>query len=199
MVGKLGLALAKVQRIQVAAVQAAALYGAGLCWDGQEERKTVIQKLVNRQVRTITGVLQSTGLGPLIKESGFRSAESLLNSRTRRFGLELLNTPSLGPDREIVINVASQMVRQSPLAPAQPRFPADDPRWKFPGYFRTEEPMHWKVPRTLADRLWDLATNPVRRDIPPRDTCLVADDYADRSCWKLPACSGRDPPLKVEW
>jgi hypothetical protein len=78
MVGKLGLTLAKVQRIQVAVVQAAALYGAGLCWDGQEERKTDIQKLVNRQARTITRVLLSTGLGPLIKEYGLRSADSAL-------------------------------------------------------------------------------------------------------------------------
>jgi hypothetical protein len=169
MVGKLGLTLSKVQRIQVAAVQAAALYGPGLCWEGQEERKTEIQKLVNCQARTITGILLSTGLCPLIKESGLRSAESLLNSRTRRFGLPLLNTPSQGPDTEIVINLASQMVRQSPLALAQPGFPADDPRWKFPGYFRTKEPMLWKVPRILADRLWDLATNPVRSDIPSRD------------------------------
>jgi hypothetical protein len=69
------------------------------------------------------------------------------------------------PDGEI----ASEMVRQSPLVLAKPRFPADDPRWTLPGYFRTKEPMLWKRPRTLADRLWDLATDPVRSDIPPRD------------------------------
>jgi hypothetical protein len=167
--GKLGLTPANARRIQIAAVQAVALYGTELWWDGQQERKEDIQKLVNRQARAITGALPSTALGPLVKESGLRSAESLLNNRTRRFGLRLLNTPNRGPDGETIINPASEMVRQSPLVLTKPRFPVDDPRWKLPGYNRSKEPKLWKEPKTLADRLWDAATDPVRSDIPPQD------------------------------
>jgi hypothetical protein len=90
------MAPANVRKIQVAAVQAVALYGAELWWDGQQDRRENLQLLVNRQARAITGALPSTALGPLIKESGLRSAESLLNNKTRRFGLRLLNTPSRG-------------------------------------------------------------------------------------------------------
>jgi hypothetical protein len=97
LVGKLGLTPADVRKIQVAAVQAVALYGAELWWDRQKEPEEDIQKLVNRQARAITGALPTTALGPLVKESGLRSAESLLNNRKRRFGLRLLNTPSRGP------------------------------------------------------------------------------------------------------
>jgi hypothetical protein len=76
-------------------------------------------RVPNRQARAITGALPSTALGPLIKESGLRSAESLLNNRTRRFGSRLLSTPSRDPDGDTVINPASEMVRQSPLVTAR--------------------------------------------------------------------------------
>jgi hypothetical protein len=163
--GKLGLTPVNVRKIQVAAVHAVALYGAGLLWDTQKEREDDIQKLVNRQASAITGALPSTALGPLVKESDLRSAESLLNNRTRRFGLRLLNTPSRGPDGETVINPASEMVRQSPLVLAKPRFPADDPRWKLPGYSQSKEPVLWKGPKTLADRR-DFGNGPSPKQYP---------------------------------
>jgi hypothetical protein len=74
LVGQLGVTPANVRRIQVAAVQAVALYGAELWWDGQKGRRDDIQLLVNSQARAITGALPSTALGPLVKESGLRSA-----------------------------------------------------------------------------------------------------------------------------
>jgi hypothetical protein len=64
---------------------------------------------------------------------------------------------------------ASEMVRQSPLALAKPRFPEDDPRWQLPGHSRKKEPKLWAGPRTLADRLWDAATDPVSKDVPEAD------------------------------
>ena len=44
-----GLAPGLVRRIQVAAIQAAALYGAELWWQGQLDRQKGIQLLINRQ------------------------------------------------------------------------------------------------------------------------------------------------------
>jgi hypothetical protein len=52
---------------------------------------------------------------------------------------------------------------------ANPRFPAGDSHWKLPGYACTKEPKLSKGPKTLADRLWDAATDPIRSDIPSRD------------------------------
>jgi hypothetical protein len=199
LVGKFGLTSANVRRIQVAAVQAVALYGAELWWDGQKERREDIQLLVNRQARAITGALPPTALGPLIKESGLRSAESLLNNRTRRFGSEsrLLSTPSRGPNGDTVINPASEMVRQSPLVTTKPRFPDDDPHWWLPGYNRKRERATlWKGPKTLADGLWDAATDPVRGDIPPRmkTSYLAAGDCAAQSLWEPHGCCGPPGP-----
>jgi ribonuclease HI len=170
LVGKFGLTPANVRRVQVAAVQAVALYGAELWWDGQKGRRDDIHLMVNRQARAITGALPPTALGPLIKESGLRSAESLLNNRTRRFGSRQLATPSRGPDGETIINPTSEMVRQSPIVVTKPLFPKDDPRWQLAGHNRKRDlATLWKGPKTLADRLWDAATNPVREDIPEAD------------------------------
>jgi hypothetical protein len=70
---------ASKEGIQVAAVQAVALYGAELWWDETKNhsRTTDLQKLVNRQSRSITGMLRTTPIGPLVKEAGLRSADSL--------------------------------------------------------------------------------------------------------------------------
>jgi hypothetical protein len=81
--GKFGLSPENVRKIQVAAVQAVALYGAELWWDETKNhsRTTDLQKLVNRQSRSITGMLRTTPIGPLVKEASLRSAESLLANR----------------------------------------------------------------------------------------------------------------------
>jgi hypothetical protein len=52
---KTGLNPGGCQRIQVAAVQAVALYGSELWWRGQKERVHEVQKLLNEQGRRITG------------------------------------------------------------------------------------------------------------------------------------------------
>jgi hypothetical protein len=85
--GKFGLSPENVRKIQVAAVQAVALYGAELWWDETKNhsRTTDLQTLVNRQSRSITGMLRTTPIGSLVKEAGLRSADSLLANRQRRY------------------------------------------------------------------------------------------------------------------
>lgn len=51
-----GLCPALVRRIQIAAVQSVALYGAELWWKGQKNHQQELQKLINRQARFITGM-----------------------------------------------------------------------------------------------------------------------------------------------
>jgi ribonuclease HI len=66
------------------------------------------------------------------------------------------------------------MIRQSPLPLTRLQFSDDDPRWLLPGYNRKKESAKlWKGPKTLADRLWDIATSPVQEDIPPGDEDLL--------------------------
>lgn len=55
-----GLAPALARRVQIAAVQAVALYGAELWWRGQKARTEGIQLMVNRQARAITGTFKTT-------------------------------------------------------------------------------------------------------------------------------------------
>jgi hypothetical protein len=58
--GMFGLSPENVQKIQVAAVQAVALYGAKLWWDETKNigRTTDLQKLVNRQSRSLQECLE---------------------------------------------------------------------------------------------------------------------------------------------
>jgi hypothetical protein len=83
---KFGLTLENVRKIEVAAVQAVALYGSDLWRDkcATKCRMTELQ-LVNRQAQSITGMLSSTSVGPLVEDVGFRQADSLLSSRHRRY------------------------------------------------------------------------------------------------------------------
>jgi hypothetical protein len=69
--GKFGLSPENVRKIQAAAVQELALYD--------------IQKLVNRQARSIIGMMRTTPIGPPVKDAGLRSADSLLANQQRRF------------------------------------------------------------------------------------------------------------------
>jgi hypothetical protein len=98
---KFSLSPENVRKIQVAAVQAVALYGAELWWDETKNhfRTSDLQKFVNRQSRPITGMLRTTPIGPLVKEAGLRSADSLLANRQRRYAtraLELLQGNPIG-------------------------------------------------------------------------------------------------------
>jgi len=67
---KKGLSLEGCKRIQVAAVQAMALYGSELLWHGQKNRAHEVQTLLNYQGRRITGCFRMTPLGAIMKDAG---------------------------------------------------------------------------------------------------------------------------------
>jgi Reverse transcriptase (RNA-dependent DNA polymerase) len=98
-----GLAPGLVRRIQVAAVQAVALYGAELWWQGQKDRQAHIQLLINRQARATIGALRSTPVGPLLREAGLEPAESVLNARQLGYTRRLLGLPSSHPGHQILL------------------------------------------------------------------------------------------------
>jgi hypothetical protein len=97
-----GLSSGLVQRIQVAAVQAVALYRAELWWQGQKDQLRGIKLMVNRQARVTTSMLRITPLGPLIKEAGLYPTEALLDRRQRYYTLRDLGLPTGHPAREVL-------------------------------------------------------------------------------------------------
>jgi hypothetical protein len=60
--GNGGLPINLMRRVVVAAVTSVALYGSEIWWRGQQDRENKLQLLLNRQARTITGLLRSTPL-----------------------------------------------------------------------------------------------------------------------------------------
>ena len=67
-----GLPPGLVRKVQIAAVQSVALYGAEIWWRGQKTWAQEIQQLINKQARDI---------GPLIKKAALVPAEPLLDDR----------------------------------------------------------------------------------------------------------------------
>ena len=92
-----GLASGLVRRVQIAAIQSVALYGAELWWRGQKDAINKLQKLINRQSRAITGAFSTSPIDLLIKEAEMTPAEPLLNHRQRKFTLRALKLPSTNP------------------------------------------------------------------------------------------------------
>jgi hypothetical protein len=76
-----GLSPESGQRIQVAAVQAVALYGSELWWRGQMDGAQKVQKVWNEQGRRVTGCFRTTPQGALMNHAAFRPAEALLNNQ----------------------------------------------------------------------------------------------------------------------
>ena len=97
-----GLAPGLVRRIQVAAVQSVALYGAELWWQGQRDRRDGIQLMINRGARKVTGMLKTTPIGPLVREAGLAPAETLLEARQLGYTTRLLGLPEDHPTRKIL-------------------------------------------------------------------------------------------------
>ena len=71
-------------------VQSIVLYGAEIWWQGQKTWAEDIQKLINRQARSITGALKTTPIESLVKEAALTPAVSLLENRQRRYVLKTL-------------------------------------------------------------------------------------------------------------
>ncbi len=83
-----------VGRIQIAAVQSYALYGAELWWKGQKTHEYKVQQLINRQARAIIEMYPSTPIQALMKEAGLVPAQILLNHRQRTYAYRLLTLPN---------------------------------------------------------------------------------------------------------
>jgi hypothetical protein len=97
-----GLAPGLVRRIQVAAVQAVALYGVELWWQGQKDRQAQLQLLINRQARAITGAYRTTPIGPLLREAGLEPAGVVLQARQLGYVKRLLSLPRSHPGHRIL-------------------------------------------------------------------------------------------------
>jgi len=82
------------QRIQVAAVQAVALYGTELWWHGQKNRAHEVQMLLNEQGTRVTGCYRTTPQGALMNDTGLRLATALLNNRVRPYKLRQMMMPN---------------------------------------------------------------------------------------------------------
>ena len=101
-VGKQGLAPGLVRKVQIAAVQAVAFYGAELWWRDQKSWCSELQKLINRQGRSITGMMKSAPVGVTLRETGLKPAAVILNNRQRRYTERLLRLPKNNPAHKIL-------------------------------------------------------------------------------------------------
>jgi len=109
---KKGLSSEGCKRIQVAAVQAVALYRSELWWHGQKDRAYEVQVLLNEQGRRITRCFRTTPQGVLMNDAGLRPAVSLLNNRVRWYKLRQImmpDTQGVGRMSEIRKNVLSRV------------------------------------------------------------------------------------------
>jgi hypothetical protein len=97
-----GLSPGLVRRIQIAAVQATALYGAELWWKNQVTYLNDTQRLINRQASAITGMFRSTPEESLVREAGLVPAKVLLDRRQRRYACGLLSLPQGHPTKDIL-------------------------------------------------------------------------------------------------
>ncbi len=97
-----GLIPGLVRRIQLAVVQSTALYGAELWWKGQKNHERMIQHLLNRQARLITGMYPSTPIHPLLSEAGLIPASTLLDYRQRLYAYRLLSLLDEHPAKQIL-------------------------------------------------------------------------------------------------
>jgi hypothetical protein len=71
-----------IRAVQVPCIQVAALYGNKLRWDPSEVgRRDYLQLLLNRQARSILGVLPTTPQGALMRELGLTLVIVILDSR----------------------------------------------------------------------------------------------------------------------
>ena len=93
---------ALVRKIQIAAVQSVALYGAELWWKGQKNYQKDLQKLINRQARSITGMHQSTPISSLMSASGLLPAHVLSDFCQRAYAHLILSFPNSIPTENIL-------------------------------------------------------------------------------------------------
>jgi len=84
-----------VRAVQIACIQAVALYESELWWDPEEVgRRDDLQLLLNQQARSILGALPTTPWGALMREAGLTPVPAILDSRQQRFTARLANACS---------------------------------------------------------------------------------------------------------
>jgi len=80
----------RVRAVQIACVQAIALYGSELWWDPREiGRREDIKLPLNRQAISTLGALPTTPMGALMRESGLTPVAVVLDARQQRFTARL--------------------------------------------------------------------------------------------------------------
>jgi len=80
------------------------MYGAELWWQGQKDRLAGIQLMIDRQAHTITGMLKSTRVWPLVREAGLTPAEALLEARQLRYTTRLVSLPENHPAKILPVS-----------------------------------------------------------------------------------------------
>jgi len=113
LVGQMGLTSANCRKVMIACVQAVALYGSELWWQGEGEPGMVgaeeeLQKMVSQQARAVTGCFRTTNLGALMAEASLRPAAAQLENRQRRFATRLLTLPE-GSEAKKVVGADSKL------------------------------------------------------------------------------------------
>ena len=120
-----GLTPELIRRLQRATIQAQALWGSELWWQGQTTWAQGLQRLINRQARSITGMLPKTPIGALIREAALEPAGVLLDARKARYVARLLTLPDTHPTAQLL-----PITLRHGDAYAQPgEQPVDDREW----------------------------------------------------------------------
>jgi hypothetical protein len=97
-----GLSVSLMRRVVVAAVTSVALYGSEIWWRGQQDRVNKLQLLLNRQARTITGLLRSTPLAFLRDQACLPPAKDLLDQRQTRYAIRALSADGDHPTHQLL-------------------------------------------------------------------------------------------------
>jgi len=128
-----GVVPESVRAVQVACIQAVALYRSELWWDPRDVgRRDYLQCLLNQQPRSIPGALPTTLWGAQIRESRLTPAPVILDSIQQRFAARLENACS-SKLKELHNNPSSG----APIC----RLIRNDPE-----HGRTIEGMNWMAP-----------------------------------------------------
>jgi len=99
-----------IRAVQVACIQAVALYGSELWWaPSAAGRRDDLQLLLNRHARSIMGALPTTSRGALMRDSGLTLAPVILESRPQRFAARLAKACS-NKSRKLHQNPSSRML-----------------------------------------------------------------------------------------